>query len=189
MIKQFGAALTLSALLFGANASAASLSFSPSQDTGLVGANLVFTLSGADFSNGTSGGDFRVAWNPTYLSFVSFTNANPAVFDSFFADLSNTAAGEITRVDILKGSAGTVTDFTIATLTVTLLQPLAGIQSTTINTFASLVGWFEADATTQYTVLYGAANASATVIPAPPAVWLLMTGIAGLAVRRLRRFA
>lgn len=188
MIKQFGAALTLSALLFGANASAASLQFTPDEAAAGVGANLVFTLSGAEFdSGGTSGGDFRIAWNPAHLSFVSFSNANPGVFDSFFADLSNTGMGEITRVDVLKNSTGTVTDFTIATLTLTLLEPLAGIQSTTIQTFRSLVGWYEPDATTEYVVAYGAANAS--VVPAPPAVWLLMTGIAGLAVRRLRRSA
>jgi hypothetical protein len=189
--------VALATLLGVANASAgiitaANLSWTPATSSGAVGDLLVFTVFGSGFSTGTSGGDFAVEWDPAHLAFVSLENAEPLIFDSFSSDLSLVSSGLIARVDVFKNSAGTVSDFDIATLTMQVLAGLASVDSTTLKVVAVPpplgVGWFEAGGTNPFDVTYGTAQASATtVIPAPPAAWLLLTAIGGLAARRWRR--
>ena len=214
-MKTLSALLLASSLAIAAQAGAASLTIVTSTPQVAVGQTVTFMVQGSGFTDLTSGGDFSVSWNPSALQFVGpvviapVAASNPppsaaAQFDTLSVDTTSSAQGLLKRLDIFKASGsdpnntanptGSIgPDLSVVNLSFLVLDGLLSLPNRTSvvqvgadqTTFA--LGWFKPDAITSYALTYGSASVSA--VPAPPAVWLLATGVAGLVARRFRKAA
>ena len=186
MTRTIPALAALAALLIGANAPAASLSIITSTPQRAPGQVLTVTIQGAGFDAATSGGDFSVIFDGAALQFVSGTFLAP--FDTISIPSTPGASSPI-RVDVFRSQSGDVGTggvlFDVATIDFNVLAGLGA--GTTLQLGPDSVfnlGWFDPGVNTQYNVSYGSLGISA--VPAPPALWLLGTAVAGLVVRRFR---
>lgn len=164
-------------------ASAATLSVSPGVSNVTPGGTVVLTISGSEFTNLTFGGDFSVNWNPSVLSFVSVTVSHPP-WDTSSVDSTSTGTGLLDRVDVftfIGTPAGP--DFDVAELTFNVVGSVG--TSSAVNLTSSIVGWFQPDGSTPYSVTYG--NATVNVVPIPPAALLFPIGFAAAARWARRR--
>ncbi len=175
-------ALGLLALLGSSASMAATVVITASNLAPNVGENFTMTLTG-NIEN-TFTGTMALAFDASKVSFVSgaalapftvFTknslpSANPTVFDMESPATQN------------QGGAF----YNIAVLTFTALA--SGAAGIVINDDGGVfTGWFDADTFDVIPVDYTQANVVVTAIPAPAAVWLLGTGLAGLVMRSVRR--
>lgn len=188
--------LLLVSLLAIGNAGAASLDMcgvtvlQPTCTSGLIqalpGQSISIQISGSGFTNQTSGGDFQLHFDSNAFTLTSLVITNPP-FDTSAINDTDVASGTINRIDVFKSTTGNVGPaFSVATLTFDV-KGLGGIgsEANRISLASSLVGWFEPDAITAYDLSYGSLQVGA--VPAPAAVWLLATGIAGRVARRWRK--
>ena len=167
------------------------------------------------FTDLTNGGDFSISWNPLALQFVgpvviapvAANNPLPSVsgqFDTLSVVATDASQGVLKRLDIFKASGADETntanptgaigpDLNIVNLNFLVLDGLLQLPDQTSlvkvgadqTTYA--LGWFKPDAITNYALTYGSVSVSA--VPAPPAIWLLATGVGGLVARRFRKAA
>ena len=164
-----------------ASVHAATITLDPLNATVVSGTTFNISVVGRDFTAGTFGGGFSLAWDPGILTLDSYSRTFPG--DLILGDpgtLDN-VAGTLTGVGVesLSGTAGP--DFDIALLTFSALN--VGISPTDVS-----IGFFAGGQPRRWSDLNGVDTAptfvSGTVtvnpVPVPAAVWLFGSGLLGL---------
>lgn len=163
--------------ILSVSAHAASLSVSPSSQDVISGSTVTITVTGSGFTNATNGGDFSVNWDPAVLRYVSTTIIDPP-WDTSSITPTDVETGLLNRVDVFNFSGDPVgasgASFDIAQLTFDVIGG-AGTSSD-IGITASLLGWFEPDGLTPYTVDYGLGSVQVQAVPIPAAGLLFPVG-------------
>jgi hypothetical protein len=177
-------ALGVLALLGSSVASAATLTMVASTTSPNVSDVFTVTLSATSVSN-IGGITIAVNWDSTKASLdSSVLPLTGPVAQGTGSFLIVNGSGNSRVMDVLPGSPPINGDFDIAVLTFTALAP--GAVSLVVNDDGGIAtGWFDNDTADNVAVSYVQTNIQ--VVPAPAAVWLLGTGIAGLVVRKARR--
>ena len=169
------------ALLWNAQASAASVYVTPAATSVGLGTDVSVTIDFDGFVDYLTGGGFTIGFNSSVLQVASFT------WDADFSDPFFSFVGAIDNV------AGTITDSTFASFTSGPVGTVATIVFSTVGTGVSdillmdtsdpvgLGQW--ADGFTPLFVADGSltlTSAQVSVVPIPPAIWLLGSGLIGL---------
>jgi len=182
------AACGIATLLLSMSAHAASISVVFDSTTVAPGSTLNVTISGAEFTETSRGGDFSATWDPAVLEYTGTTI--DSIWDNSAVDDSTSPSGTLDRVDVLKFVGDAVgPEFSIATIAFNVIGP-AG--SSSIFQLAEApppfgVGWsFPDNPLETYEVDYG--SATVNVVPVPAAVWLFASalGLLGWSRRRAR---
>lgn len=162
-------------------ASAAVISVNPLDSEELLNSVFNLTIVGDEFVDGTAGGGFGLAWNPSVLSLNSVTLTFPSAFggdplwDFWNEGTIDQTAGTLTGLSVASFVGTPDATFDIATLNFTAvglgLSPIDLIEPTS-NTWPNYAG----TALTGPTFTDGSVN----VVPIPGSLLLLGTGIVGL---------
>jgi hypothetical protein len=180
----------LAALLFSAPwvaAVANTIAFNPDpkdvlQGSGNFGVNLV----GTGFTSSTDGGGLTISFDPTILQAISVSLDATWNFFTATGTIDNTL-GTITGIEF--ATSGTpAAAFTVGTITFApktnsvIGSSILGLSEYTTGA----TGGFAVGGSPQ-TVAFDNGLVNVNAVPAPGALWLLATGMAGLGFRRLRR--
>ena len=170
--------LGLAALLGSSMALAATITVNPSTLTPSVGNSFTVTLSAVDFVN-VGAGTWSMTWDTSKATFVS--GVLPATGPVAVGTGSFLITTHQPTFDLLPGSPPIVGSFDFAVFTFNAVA--AGAMN--LQVFNQAVdGWFDNDTADAIPIPYQ--NASITIIPAPATLWLLGSGVAGLAFRGVR---
>jgi len=175
------------ALLCSSVGSAATITMTSTNNSLNVGDFFTVTLNATGFSN-AGAGTMSIVWD---TAVASFTHANNTACAACLAPSGPVGVGTGTFVqvhlptfDLLPGAPPVNGDFNAGQFTFQALAP--GAVNLVIDDDGGIqTGWFDNDTAEPFAVDYVQANV--TVVPAPAALWLLGTGIAGLVVRSARR--
>lgn len=169
------------------SATANTIGFSPDPKAVLQGSgNFTVNLVGTGFTSSTDGGGVSISFNPAILQAVS------VVFDpswNFFtaAGSINNTLGTITGIEF--ATTGTpAASFTVGTITFAPTTALVvGSSVLGLTEFTTGITGGFAVAGSPQTVAFDNGLVDVQAVPAPGALWLLATGLAGLSIRRFRR--
>jgi len=156
-------------------AEAATVSLIPNFTQTSVGDTVTLSIEGSDFTGNTDGGSFQTTWDPAVLQLAGFSVANPPWDLSFVSD-SNPNDGLLDTFSVGTSLAGgTGQAFSIGTLTFDVV----GEGTTLVSMIDDPVfgGWSQ-PGTVPITVIYE--GATVTAVPVPAAVWLFGSGLLGL---------
>ncbi len=144
---------------------------------------IALKVSGTGFSSSADGGDFTISWDPSVLSYIGFSVADPP-WDTSFINVTDVATGILNSVSVADsafGGPGAV--FDIGTLSFTVVGGIG--DSTAVSIADGLVGWV-APGVVPITTTYN--SASVKVVPIPATAYLLLSGVVGLvAIGRRKR--
>ena len=148
------------------------------------GNNLTVDLVGANFTAGPDGVAFSLAWDPSILSYVNTTVANPPWDTSFVSDDSK-ALGLVDFVFLNKSVGDAGANFAIASFTFNVLGNPGSATSLTLSNDPFDVG-FVVPGAVPINVNY--VNSQVQVVPVPAAAWLFGSGLFGLfGMKRMRK--
>ncbi|MBL8202232.1 MAG: PEP-CTERM sorting domain-containing protein [Chromatiales bacterium] len=178
-------ALGVLALLGSSVGTAATITITASTLTPVEGQSFTLTLAG-DIPN-TFTGTIAMAFDASKVAYVS--GAVLAPYTVFTKNSPTTANPTVFDVERPTSSGPDPGVYNIAVLTFQALS--AGAAGIVLNDDGGNVsGWFDDTVNADYIpVDYIQANVQVQAVPAPATLWLLATGLAGLAFRRKRAAA
>jgi hypothetical protein len=188
-MRKVNVVAALAVLLFSApwgSAVANTIAFSPDPKDVLQGSgNFTVDLVGTGFASSTDGGGVTISFDPTILEAVSFVLSSSWEFYAFNGAINN-ATGTISAIEFATFSTPPES-FTVGTITFKPKTPdTVGSTVLTAVEFVGVLGGFAVGGNPQ-TVAFDNGLVNVNAVPAPGALWLLATGVAGLGFRRLRR--
>ena len=178
------------ALLGSSVGSAATVTVTSDKLNPLVGETFILTVSATDFVN-IGGGTVAWSWD-TSKATIQHLLTNTACTACLPLSGPLSTAGNIIQLrpanwDVLPNAPPLAGNFDIARFSFVADAPGA-LNFVLSDDGGVSTGWFDNDTAEPTATSYAAAvNVQVSEIPAPAAVWLLGTGIAGLVVHRVRR--
>lgn len=184
--------LTTGLWLWSSSLMAATVSLTPSSSSLGNGEVLNLSITGTDFTTNTDGGGVKLEWDASVLSFVSITLDDPP-WDTRFVNDVNADSGILDTIFLGNSDIGGIGgDFNIGTVIFNVIGiPGSSTAITTITISDADIGggWTESNTIPVNTldVGYNSANVNVVApIPVPAAVWLFVSGIAGLGLFKKR---
>lgn len=170
----FGLAL---ALTLSSSAFAGTVKFSEGLAIDVaVGSSFSVTLVGEGFNPATDGAAFALAWNPTVISYVSTTAANPP-WDASFVSADNASSGVIDYVFLGKStSGGAGSSFNLATFNFNVVGAANTSSALTLSIDPYNIGFIAGQTPVNATFI----NSQVNVVPVPAAAWLFGSALLSL---------
>ncbi|MEQ1530530.1 MAG: hypothetical protein ABL925_14540 [Methylococcales bacterium] len=147
------------------------------------GDSLTVDLIGSNFSSGPDGVAFSLAWDPSVLSYVQTSIANPP-WDTSTVNASSAASGLVDFVFLGKSVGDAGANFALGSFTFNVVGGTGAQTTLSISNDPFNVG-FVSPGAVPISVNY--LNSQVQVVPVPAAVWLFGTAIAGFAGMTQRR--
>jgi hypothetical protein len=167
--------------LAASGAQAATVSLDPVSATGPAGGQVAFSLVANFGSTPTIGGGVDFSWNSSVLTFKSFDfDPGFTIRDTSFdrKDLQTSSLFSVVFGNF--GGLSLPADTKIGLVTFNLVGSPGSSSSIALSDSNRWAGFFT-DAGSAINVSYTGATANVAPIPIPAAVWLLVSGLAGLA--------
>jgi hypothetical protein len=145
-----------------------------------AGSKFTVELIGENFLAAPDGAAFALAWDPTVLSYVSTSVANPPWDTSYVSD-NNAINGVIDYLFLGKSVGDVGTDFSLASFTFNVVgnQGLSTDLSVTIDPYT--VGFVTPGGVPiDVTYLNSQVSVSTSVVPIPPSIWLFGSALLGI---------
>lgn len=140
-----------------------------------VGDNLTVDLIGSNFIVGPDGAGFSLAWDPTVLSYVGTSIANPP-WDVSSINADSATSGLIDFVFLNQSIGNAGSDFVIASFTFNVIGWLGDSTSLMLSNDPYEIGFL--DGLNSIDVNY--VNSQVQVVPIPAAAWLFGSAMIGL---------
>lgn len=144
-----------------------------------TGSSLTVDLVGSNFTAGPDGAAFSLSWDPTVLSYVSASVANPPWDTSFVSD-TNAASGIIDYVFLIKSVGNAGSDFALASFTFNVLGNAGAQTALSLSNPAIADTGFVLPGGSLINVNYVNSQVQVAPVPVPAAAWLFGTGLMGL---------